>query len=796
MKRRWFAVVLVLLLGSLLAPGLLPAGHVALADPPEPAQEAPQPFTETYPYYETDALLDAIAYLGTQQQADGGIDSFGSGSDPGGTTRAVLALNAAGYPVDALESIAGNTMIDFLEAQVINYIYAEGTPATANLFPGRAGLVLAAVAAAGRDPRSFGGVDLVAELEAVYVAAGDGTYSTAAAEGLASGAASDINQTLAILGLIAAGQTIPVEATDWLLDQQNLNGSWSNNFEITGYAIVVLPGSGNVPPTDTAIQDALDYYRANQTPETALWNDTSQFGEPANSTGWAINALATAGLTPPTASWASGGTNPRAALVGLQTEEGAIAGTFFNAYATLEALYGLGDQPLFMAEPLRVERALTWLLEQQNDDGGWSAFGTESTPGGTLDAIFAFVAAGYDPASLTTGEDIYVGGRSPLDYLANIATSYTRDDADMVFPNETGKLLVGVVAAGADPTDFGADNLNLVADLQATLQPTGAYSTTASRGFSTGAATPGNQAFALLGIVAAGETVPTSATDFLIGLQNADGGWSGFSPTSSPDTTGIVLQALIAAGVAPSAQAIVDAIIYLRDAQLETGGWGNVNSDAYAIQGLLAAGVDLTDPDWLKQGRWLPGTLGSYQKPDGPFVYNWDYTSAFLPPNDNLSATQQGTPVLAGAFYPYATTGTLEPFTAIPRGPDPDRTVALPAYGTRDLIDNTAQITIPFGSDLNGDGTVLLEWSVEDGPTTTITPTREIGYYSATLDLSAAIVADAQVAQVDALDTIQLRAIFSDSTDGVQSGSELSTTSQSVESEVAPRRVYLPLISR
>lgn len=744
------------------------------------AQTAPTPLTETYPYYETDAIAKAVVYLATQQKANGGIDSFGFGTDPGGTARAVYALAAVGYNPTALVSSEGKTMLDFLETQVLTYTYANATREVENLFPGRAGLMLSAVAASGADPTNFGGVNLVQDLNATLRPTG--AYSTTAAQGFASGAASAINQSLAIIGLIAAGQPIPTTATDWLIAEQDESGSWATSVDVTGYGVLALIGSGNVQPTDQPIQKALAFYRAQQTPSTALWGDQGR-GEPANSSGWTITGLTTAGFLPINASWATGGTNPRAALVGLQNAEGIIAKRFFNAYATLEALYGLTTQPLYFTPRLRTERGLAYLAATQNDDGGFPNFGTASSFGGTLDTVFAFAAAGYNPASITKA------GKSPVDYLTSTAAASTRDAEGRVFPAQTGKLLVGVVAVGGDPTSFGGQNL--VADLEATLQPTGAYSTTASQGFLTGAASANTQAFAILGLAAAGRTIPTSATDFLVAQQGENGAWG------SVDVTGIALQALIAAGRPATDPAITRAVAYLRNTQAATGGWeafGDIstNSTAYALQGLLAAGVDVNGAEWRKQGRTPISTLASYQKPDGPFVAHWNATaieSGFNPTADNLLATQQALPALIGATYPYKPTGTgtRTNFSPLKRGFDYDSTLAAPAIGRLQAEQRQIQVTIPFGSDLNNTATVSLTWRIAGQPTFTAVPTtRTKGAFVATIDLAGA--------QFTERDTFEFRTIFRDA-DSVVLGSRTGTELVA-ESTLQQVRVYLPLIVR
>lgn len=784
MQQQWLPIWnrIALLVGvlALLVGGVRAAAPLAQAqDGPLAPAQVQEPLTDTYPFYQNAAIALALPYLQSQQQEDGGLDAFGFGSNPGGTARVVYALNAVGYPTDAVQTAAGTTLIDFLQTQVISYTYANAVPADDNLFPGAAGLVLAAVAAADADPTSFGGVNLTQAITSTLKPTG--AYSTTAAAGFSSGAANAINQSLAIFGLVAAGQPIPTAATDWLLGAQETDGSWfGGNTDITAYAIMALIGSGNVPATDPAIQRAVAFLRSQQTSGSALWGDGGS-GEPANSTGWSMTALATAGYMPMTASWATGGTNPQQALLALQDAEGIIAQNFRNAYATLEAFYGLTAQPLYMARPARVARALAWMAEQQNADGGWPSFATESAAGETIDVVLAFAAAGYDPASVTTG------GNSPLDYLAGVASSYTRDNDSTVFPARLGKLIVGVVATGGDPTSYGAENLNLVSDLQATLQATGAYSTTAAQGFATGAASSLNQSFAILGLAAAGETVPQAAIDWLIG-QQTDGAWG------SIDVTGLALQALRAAGVAPDDAAIVAGITYLRDNQSASGGWEafgaySTNSTAYAIQGLLAAGVDLTGSAWLKNGRSPLGVLGSYQKPDGPFAVNWNYagiSESFNPTADNLLATQQAVPTLLGAFYPYTTvpTTSLQLFTPIARGPDPDRLVAVAPAASFSTDQSSVAVTAPFGSDLNGNGSLVLEWRLAEGSFAPISTTRAVGFYSATLDLAGT--------GITPLDTLEFRATFSDA-DMVQNGTS-SSQQEAVIGQLAPSSLYLPLL--
>lgn len=555
----WSAILAVLLFTGVLAIGAIhPARQTAAA------QSAAA--LSTFPYYEDAAIAAAVDYLHSQQQPDGGIDTFGLGASAGGTIRTVLALGAAGYPIATLTAPNGSTMLDYLATQASSYTGASTTPST-TLRIGATGQLLAAVAVAGEDPADFGGVDLIEQLTATYHPP-TGAYSSTL--GGVDGRPTDINQALAILGLSAAGQPVPAQATDYLIGLRGENGSWGGgSVDTTGFAVVALISSGNVQPGDPAIQDAIAFLGAARSP-AGLWGLEGDFAEPANSTGWVIHALSVAGFTPLVENlWADAG-RPRLSLQQLQQSNGSIGLNAPNALSTAEAIYGLTDQALFFGRPLRILRALTWLNEQQNADGSWNGFGGTPDASATLESVLAFTAAGFDPASVTAeGSDT-----SALDYLRSTAEDFTRDEGGRIFAGQTGKLIVGIVASGADPRAFGlaGSERDLVAELVATLQPTGAYSSTAAEGFTTGEATAFNQALAILGLVAAGESIPQDATSFLIGLQQVDGGWLDFG-FSSPDATAIALQALVASGNVPaSSPAIRGGLAFLRSQQNARGG--------------------------------------------------------------------------------------------------------------------------------------------------------------------------------------------------------------------------------
>ncbi len=110
-------------------------------------------------------------------------------------------------------------------------------------------------------------------------------------------------------------------------------------------------------------------------------------------------------------------------------------------------------------------------------------------------------------------------------------------------------------------------------------------------------------------------------------------------------------------------------------------------------------------------------------------------------------------------------------FTPVNRGPDPDRLVACPP---RAVWGNSVDVIIPFGSDLNANGSVTLDWRISGGTWVTGTTVhRADGYYTATLPVTVPVV-------------YEFQATFTDS-DGVQYGPTMRGT-------LEPHYVYLPLI--
>lgn len=125
---------------------------------------------------------------------------------------------------------------------------------------------------------------------------------------------------------------------------------------------------------------------------------------------------------------------------------------------------------------------------------------------------------------------------------------------------------------------------------------------------------------ALLSTNAAGHAAVQEGSAALAAAQQADGGWSSHpDESSSPDVTGIVVEALTACGHSAASEAIGRAVRFLEQSQHAEAWWRasrgicRICGTAMALRGLRAAGVDEREAAVLRAGEWLR----SIQNADG-----------------------------------------------------------------------------------------------------------------------------------------------------------------------------------
>ena len=276
-----------------------------------------------------------------------------------------------------------------------------------------------------------------------------------------------------------------------------------------------------------------------------------------------------------------------------------------------------------------LSRAVSWLIDQQQDDGGFSnGFAPESDVGATADAILALVFAGEDPLQVKNGV------MSPIDFLEEHILS-----GDVLGSGVAAKIVLALNGAGLDPQSLAGH------DLVDTVQD-GYDASIGLFGFG-----PFDSALAISALMAVGVDLPEGAIRGLLSTRLDDGSFS-FSAesgqiTGDSNTTALVVQALISAGVE---DAIGPSLSYFRATQNEDWGWTyqkpsefgeetDTNSTALVIQALNAAGETLEEwGDPIK-------ALASLQQDDGAFGFSATF------PDANILATIQAIPTLAGGTY-------------------------------------------------------------------------------------------------------------------------------------------------
>jgi hypothetical protein len=186
--------------------------------------------------------------------------------------------------------------------------------------------------------------------------------------------------------------------------------------------------------------------------------------------------------------------------------------------------------------------------------------------------------------------------------------------------------------------------------------------------------------------------------------QQENGGWAwdGTAATAADtNTTAFAVQALIAAGEAKDGAAVTKALAYYHGIQNADGGWPyqnpsdfgtatDANSTAVTIQAIVVVGQSPGGADWTTaEGKTPIAALEALQNPSGGFA--WQSTV----PGDNLLATVQALPAVAGKAFPLATMSVGEA-----AGP-----VVMPQTGGAAL--NLAAILLLSGLALAGGGYAL-----------------------------------------------------------------------------------------
>ncbi len=398
-------------------PALVAALAAGLAALPSStaAAAAPPPRTTTAP-------AQAAAGWLAQQFGDH-LDFPGSTYfDGGATADAVFALAAAD---------AGKAKIDsamrYFAAHVDDYTNLQDTDGKPGPYDGSVGKTAVAAFAAGRDPRSFGGHDLIAALhddQCTKVSAPknpqDYTTPTCPAVGAARNIYSSVSESFAILAegraasVYGAGLGPDSAARSYFLSLQCPDGGFTvgtgtasgcaSDIDATAYAVMALQLLGAA--TAGKLAAAVHWLAAGQN-RSGYW--VSQGGPNVDSTGLAAAALDGVGPdTPAARAWLAAQQVTTGPTVGAGASRGALAfeGSFNAASAvkaTSDGMLGLAangslavltDAHAAAGTAVLALAAPTLTAAQVRQGGSDRVTGTGFSRGETVTARLGDVAAG------------------------------------------------------------------------------------------------------------------------------------------------------------------------------------------------------------------------------------------------------------------------------------------------------------------------------------------------------------------------------------------------------------------
>ncbi len=274
----------------------------------------------------------------------------------------------------------------------------------------------------------------------------------------------------------------------------------------------------------------------------------------------------------------------------------ALAGASFSASPA-----GAADP----ASESAADRGVTYLAGQQRADGG---FGENEAPAGqqfdlftTPDAVLAIAEAAqatlaYDPAAgLAAVRSIRKNGFDGLHYLDDAV------DAG-VTAGQAAKVVLDAKAVGLSVTAFDPDGdgaTDLVAAIDSGRNADGSFGPNFS-----------DTLFVMVASPLLGRTVDPKTVEVVRRGQRSDGGFNfagtqgnGSFDSSEVDTTARAIEALVAAGRDATDPTVASALRFLAAQQDKSGGFIgsfglNVNSTALAILAIEAAGSSVDDPCW------------------------------------------------------------------------------------------------------------------------------------------------------------------------------------------------------
>ncbi len=293
--------------------------------------------------------------------------------------------------------------------------------------------------------------------------------------------------------------------------------------------------------------------------------------------------------------------------------------------------------------------AVEFLRSQQQADGGFG-------PGAlTPDSAAAIAQQAQTGATWSTKEAVDAvaavesdEGTTPLDALDALASDAAPDLAAQLISR-------AVVPMGLDPENFDpagdGDPVDLVRDVAVGRRQDGSFGSVAAT------------AEAVIALVMVGRPVNERTPAFLEAAQQENGGWNADGDPAGefvdPATTGLVVEALVAAGVAPTGDTSAGrGLAFLADTQKADGGWpvearGRTDAIAtsWAMGAIRSAGYDPAEGCWRDATGVTPAD-DTYVSPAEAVVAEQGDDGAIAGGLDPVASTALGAQALLGNWLP------------------------------------------------------------------------------------------------------------------------------------------------
>ncbi|MEW6553468.1 MAG: prenyltransferase/squalene oxidase repeat-containing protein [Actinomycetota bacterium] len=244
---------------------------------------------------------EGLAFIAANQMPDGGFAEPGRTEGADSTTAwCIMAIRAGGADPNAVKS-GGRSPVDFLDSQSGSWRSVTDYERT-----------LLAVAAAGRNIRSFGGIDLLAKVQSYQRTGGN------------IGDAINSN-AFGMLSYRVAGLAVPPGAVEWHVRNQNGDGGWGNspgsasNPDMTAASIMALRAAG-VNSDEQSIKSALAYLRSIQNGDGGF--SFERGSSDVSATAWCVQAIVAAGQDPAGGEWSKNGNTPYGFIASMQAGDG------------------------------------------------------------------------------------------------------------------------------------------------------------------------------------------------------------------------------------------------------------------------------------------------------------------------------------------------------------------------------------------------------------------------------------------------------------------------------------------